>query len=143
MLLRIDAAVNLTPGLLLVFFPRRLATMWMIPIPDTTFYPSLLGAVLCGIGLAPVLEGFRHRTGVSGLGLAGALCINACGAGVLVAWLFSGKLAMAWPGYVFLWTVAFVVLGLAGIEAAQLWRHRDCRHGDTSCGNALDSNHTV
>jgi hypothetical protein len=118
MLLVVDAAINLALGLMLVFFPRSPAEMLGIPIPESAFYASILGAVLTGIGLALLVERFRSAVGVAGLGLGGAISINICGAGVLVVWLIKGDLIMPTRGHVFLWVVAVLVLGVSVLE---LW----------------------
>jgi len=117
-LLTIDAVINLALGLLLALFPRPVAEVLGVPVPASPFYASILGAVLTGIGLALLVERFRARHGVAGLGLAGAICINVCGAGVLAVWLIAGELTMPLRGRVFLWAVAIVILGLSIVEAA-------------------------
>ena len=81
----IDAAVNLLLGLLLLLFPSGIAAWLGAPSAASAFYPSLLGGVLFGIGLALLLEARRRGQGPRGLGMAGAICINFCGAGVLAA----------------------------------------------------------
>ena len=121
-LLTIDAAINLALGLLLVLFPRPAAEVLGVPVPTPTFYASILGAVLTGIGLALLIERFRARYGVAGLGLGGAICINVCGAGVLALWLIAGELTMPLRGRVFLWALAIAILGLSIVEAAAQWR---------------------
>jgi hypothetical protein len=123
LLLTLDAAVNLALGVLLVFFPRGIIEWLGLPTTDLPFYASILGAVLVGIGLALLIERLRDRTGVGGLGLGGAICINACGAGVLAVWLLTGTLGIPLRGYLLLWAIAVIVLGLAFIELrAQLRR---------------------
>lgn len=128
-LLTIDAAINLALGLLLVLFPRPVAEVLGVPVPTSAFYASILGAVLTGIGLALLVERFRARHGVAGLGLGGAICINVCGAGVLTLWLIAGELTMPLRGRVFLWAVAIVILGLSIVEAAAQ-RGRGSQHTD-------------
>jgi hypothetical protein len=65
-ILNIDAAVNLTLGGLLVVFPRGVMLVLGVPIPETPFYASILGAVLLGIGLALIVDvrGSRSSGGV-------------------------------------------------------------------------------
>jgi hypothetical protein len=127
-LLTIDAAINLALGVLLMFFPRGVMAALGVPVPDTAFYPSILGAVLTGIGLALIVERFRKSLGVAGLGLGGAICINLCGAGVLAVWLAGGSLSIPLHGYVFLWGIAIIVLGLSAVELlAQFKRRRGDR----------------
>jgi hypothetical protein len=116
LLLAIDGGVNLALGLLLALFPRGFAEAVGIPIPSIPFYPIILGGVLIGIGLALFLQCFWGRSQVTGIGLEGAIAINLCGAGVLVALLVGGDLNLPTRGYVFLWLIAVLVLGIAVVE---------------------------
>ena len=69
------ARVLLVLGLLLAVFPRSLVALLGAPQTDETFYASLLGAVLIGIGLALTIEFIRHPRLPAGLGLlARPLC---------------------------------------------------------------------
>ena len=117
-LLIIDGVVNLALGTVLLFFPRGLADLLAVPVPSSSFYPSILGGVLIGIGLALLLHRFRGRSRVIGLGIEGAIAINLCGAGVLMAWLIAGHLTIPIRGYVLLWIVTILVLGIGLIEIA-------------------------
>ena len=112
LLLRIDAAINLLLGVLLLVFPQRLVDALGIPAAEQVFYPSILGAVLFGIGIALLLE---QRSG-GGLGLAGAVAINLCGGIALAFWLLFGDLALPARGIVFLWTLVTVLVGLSAVE---------------------------
>jgi len=51
-ILLIDALINLILGVLLAVFPRNVVEVLGVPDTDATFYPSILGAVLIGIGMA-------------------------------------------------------------------------------------------
>lgn len=97
-LLLLDSAINLILGLLLLIFPSRLVEWLGIPSTNQRFYPSLLGAVLFGIGIAILLEHFRSNSTMIGLGLGGAAAINVSGAFVLVLWLVFGSLDLAVHG---------------------------------------------
>jgi hypothetical protein len=122
-LLVLDAAVNLAAGGLLVLFPRSVISALGLPMVDVPFYPSLLGGVLLGIGLALLLERFRAEQVSPGLGVNGAVLINIAGAGVLIVWLVAGDLVLPLRGYVVLWGIALVVLAIGGIELREgLWR---------------------
>ena len=55
-LLFIDGIVNLLLGVLLLLFPLGIAPSLGIPVPDTHFYPTILGAVLLGIGIALLID---------------------------------------------------------------------------------------
>ena len=111
-LLTVDAMVNLVLGVLLMAFPAGLVDWLGVPAATSSFYPSLLGAVLFGIGIALWLG----RKGTSGLGLAGAISINLCGGIVLAVWLLLGNLAIPGRGQVFLWFLVLLLVGLSGIE---------------------------
>jgi hypothetical protein len=127
-LLEIDAIVNLALGLPLTLFPHRVPELLGIPIPDNTFYPSILGAILAGIGLALIVERFKDRVGLTGLGIGGAIVINFCGAGVLAVQLMRGGLDLPTRGYIFLWTVAVIVLAIGAIEWVTHIRTRMISH---------------
>ena len=112
LLLIIDAIINLVLGLMLLFFPSQLVSALGIPTSASAFYPSILGAVLIGIGIALLIE--RHRGG--GLGLLGAITINLCGGIVLGLWLLFGDLQLPLRGSVFLWGLVVVLVGISMFE---------------------------
>jgi hypothetical protein len=115
-LLLIDAAINFLLGLLLLGFSRPLTDLLGVPYTTVTFYPTLLGGVLFGIGVALTIEAFRHPKGLVGLGLGGAVAINLCGGMVLLVWLVSGALDLPLRGLVFLWSLAIVLVGISTVE---------------------------
>lgn len=117
-LICIDAVVNLLLGLLLIVFPYDVAKFVGVPNVDSAFYPSILGAVLFGIGVALVLEFVKSP--FRGLGLAGAVSINMLGGAVLACWLLLGELKIPLRGYVFLWTLVALLFGLSGVELLSL-----------------------
>ena len=47
-----------------------------LPPVDALFYPSMLGAILFGIGIALLLELIGYNKRLRGLGLGGAIVIN-------------------------------------------------------------------
>ncbi len=112
LLLLVDALINLLLGVLLLFFPARLVETLGIPAAEHSFYPSILGAVLFGIGLALLIQ----RKSASGLGLAGAIAINLCGGIALAFWLLFGSLALPTRGFVGLWALVAVLVGLSAVE---------------------------
>ena len=116
LLLVVDGIVNLVLGILLMFFPAQLMDAFDLPKVKTFFYVNILGAVLFGIGIALLIERFAGKKGITGLGIGGAIAINLCGAGVLVFWLLFGDLELSLGGAIFLWGIAFVVLGVALAE---------------------------
>jgi uncharacterized membrane protein HdeD (DUF308 family) len=123
-LLLIDAAINLVLGVLLAVFPQPIVEMLGVPCTDTKFYPSLLGAVLIGIGVALTVEFFRKPGSPAGLGLWGAVAINLCGAVVLIAWLIVGGLEIPVRGRVFLGALATVLVLISGLELISVRRPR-------------------
>lgn len=119
-ILAIDAAINFVLGILLLIFPSPLVDLLGVPTSPSAFYPSILGAVLTGIGIALVIQiASRERSG--GLGLAGAIAVNLCGGFVLAAWLLCGKLEIPLRGYVFLWSLVVVLVGVSLLELMAKW----------------------
>ena len=123
LLLIIDGIVNLALGILLLIFPRGIMSALGAPASTSNFYPSILGAVLFGIGLALLLEHYGSERGIRGLGLGVAIVINLCGAVTLAFWLLSGKLQIPTRGNIVLWTIAGIVLLIGLVEIASgTWR---------------------
>ena len=124
LLLKTDAAINLILGILLMAFPLNLVKALGLPIVYPTFYPSILGGVLFGIGLALLIECYRKLNGLSGLGLAGAIAINLCGGFILAIWLLVGNLNLPLRGQILLWCLVLLLVGLSLIEGfAQIKMH--------------------
>jgi hypothetical protein len=124
-LLLIDGFVNLLIGILLLLFPFGMAQLLGVPLANLNFYPTLLGAVIFGIGISLLLEVYGEPSGIHGLGLAGAIAINFCGAGVLTLWLISAPLNLPLRGYIILWIIAVVVLGIGFIELiSKSWKYQ-------------------
>ena len=122
--LLIDGIVNLILGILLLLFPFGVAEILGVPLPETNFYPTILGGVIFGIGIALLLEAYGERWGVRGLGLGGAIVINFCGAGILALWLVFKPLNVPLHGLIILWVIAICVLGLGILEVlAKTWRY--------------------
>lgn len=115
-LLILDGIVNLILGILLLLFPLGIASMLGLPIPNNHFYPTILGAVLLGIGIALLIDAYTDQLGIRGLGIAGAIVINFCGAIILILWLIFASLNLPLRGYVILWIIAIVVLAVGIIE---------------------------
>lgn len=113
-LLLIDAVINLALGTLLLFYPDRLVEGLGLPRVASSFWPSILGGVLIGIGVALLVERTGRRS--RGLGIEGAIAINLCGAGVLVGWLLVAPQAIPVRGRYTLWTVAILVIGIGLVE---------------------------
>ena len=115
-LLVADGTVNVILGILLLFFPAGFASFFGLPQENNYFYASILGAVLFGIGISLFQERTRLNKGSAGLGLAGAITINLCGSLVLIGWLLFGGLDIPVRGFIILWIVAIVVLGIGLLE---------------------------
>jgi hypothetical protein len=123
LLLVVDGIVNLALGVMLIFFPAQLMTVFALPKVETFFYINILGAVLFGIGIALLLEYFVGKKGITGLGIAGAIAINLCGSLTLISWLLFGDLDLSQGGAIFLWSIALVVLGIGIVElVSKSWR---------------------
>ncbi|UCD38605.1 MAG: hypothetical protein JSW54_03750 [Fidelibacterota bacterium] len=121
-LLTIDAAINLLLGIPLMVVPTQIAQLLGFPIPEPAVYASILGAVLTGIGVALLIERYRDTIHMAGLGIGGAIAINIIGAVVLILWLLLGNLDMPVRGYIFLWAVAIVVMGISLVELPVRYR---------------------
>ena len=115
-LLLIDGIINLLLGMLLLLFPFGVAQVFGVPQANSNFYPTILGAVIFGIGISLLLEVYGKPRGIHGLGLPGAIVINFCGAVVLTMWLIIVPFNLPLRGYIILWTIALVILALGFIE---------------------------
>jgi hypothetical protein len=125
-LLVIDAIINLVLGVLLLFFPAGVVELLGLPLTNTNFYPSILGAVLFGIGVALLTERYGASKSIRGLGLGGAIVINLCGAGVLLLWLLIAPFDIPLRGNVILWSIAIIVLIVGFVEIiAKSWRYEE------------------
>jgi len=123
-LLTIDSIVNLALGILLLLFPLGLAEILGVPKSNLNFYPTILGAVIFGIGIALLIERYGYSRNIRGLGLGGAIAINLCGAIALLLWLVSTPLNIPLRGYVLLWSIAVIVLLIGIVEIlAKSWQY--------------------
>ena len=124
LLLTLDGVINLVLGIGLVVFPRALVQALGIPTVESAFYPSVLGGVLVGVGIALLVARFGDRAGAGGLGLTGAVAINLCGGLVLAGWLTFAPLALPLRGLLFLWALVLLLVGLSAFELAHQARSR-------------------
>jgi hypothetical protein len=115
-LLTIDGIVNLGLGILLLLLPVGTAEMVGVPRSNLDFYPTILGGVIFGIGIALLIERFGYPRGIRGLGLGGAIAINFCGATTLLVWILTGSLTLPVRGSVFLWLIVILVYGIGVAE---------------------------
>jgi hypothetical protein len=121
--LLIDGIVNLILGILLLLFPFGVAEILGLPQPQSNFYPTILGGVIFGIGIALLLEAYGQECRIRGLGIGGAIAINFCGGGILALWLIFEPLNIPLSRMITLWIVAIVVLGLGILETlTKTWR---------------------
>lgn len=68
-ILKIDAVINLILGAFLLVYSPELAKIVGIPVTYERFYPTILGSILFGIGIALVIE-FKGKSGtLEGLGM--------------------------------------------------------------------------
>lgn len=109
-LLALDSIVNLALGVLLMAFPATLVELLGIPAATSSFYPSILGAVLFGIGIA---LWFNRSGSSSGLGLIGAVSINLCGGIALAVWLLFGNLVIPARGQILLVVLTVFLIGIS------------------------------
>ena len=122
-ILFIDAIINLVLGVLLLAFSERIITFLGVPSSDTYFYPNILGGVLFGIGIALLIECYRKKDKMIGLGLGGAIAINLCGGTVLTLWLLLGNLSIPSGGKIFLWCIAVILIVISSVELL-IYKHR-------------------
>jgi hypothetical protein len=123
-LLTIDAIVNFVIGILLLLIPLGTAEILGVPRSNLDFYPTILGAVIFGIGVALLIERYGYAHNIRGLGLGGAIAINFCAATVLLLWLVLGSPNLPVRGYVLLWAIVIVVFGLGIAElATKSWHY--------------------
>ena len=97
-------------------FPRSLVDLLGLPEAVSKFYPNILGAVLCGIGIALLIERTKPTPRTVGLGLAGAIAINLIGGLVLTLWLVFGNLKVSSSGFVLLATLALILVVVSLFE---------------------------
>jgi hypothetical protein len=115
-ILFIDALINLMLGILLLPASPQLAEFIGVPPVKTGFYPSILGAVLFGIGIALLIETFKGNRKCFGLGFYGAMAINLCGGFVLAYWLIFIELHLPLRGLIFLWMLVFLLIFISIVE---------------------------
>lgn len=115
-LLFLNAILYLAVGVLLLLFPFGLVAALGIALPAVTFYASMLGAILLGVGLALLVERSRGTLGFPGLGINGAILINISCAVTLGLWLFYRSLNLLHIGYILLWGLVAAVTAITLAE---------------------------
>ncbi len=111
-----DGLINLALGVILLLFPLGVLEILGLPQSNTHFYPTILGGVLFGIGIALFIERYGIKYQIRGLGLEGAIAINFCGAIVLLVWLLIDPFDLPMRGYLVLWIIAISVLLIGLVE---------------------------
>lgn len=122
-LLTIDGLINLFIGVVLLLYPLGSAEWLGLPRTEHDFYPTILGGILLGIGIALLIERFGHTRKIRGLSLPGAIAINFCGATVLLIWLLFYPLTLPLRGQVLLWIIVLLVYGIGFTELLSNTRH--------------------
>lgn len=123
-LLRVDGVINLVLGVLLMAFPSSLVETLGVPQTEDRFYPTVLGAVLFGVGVALLLEAGRLPGGIIGLGLGGAVAINLMAASLLIFWLVWGDLEIPTRGRVLLGVLSAALITISTFELWVRWNRR-------------------
>jgi hypothetical protein len=124
-LLAVDGVVNLLLGAFLLLSPLGVLDYLGLPHVPHYFYPTILGAVIFGIGLALLIELYWADQGLRGLGVAGAIAINICGGGALLLWLALDPFSLPSRGHIVLWTIVILVLGIGIAELlSKSWKKR-------------------
>ncbi len=111
-----DAAINLMLGVLLLLFYPKMAQVLGVPWEEQRFYPTVLGAVLVGIGIALLIECFGRQGAFVGLGLGGAVAINLCAAIAIAIWLSAGPLELPLRGKLLLWGLVVLLVVISAVE---------------------------
>lgn len=115
-LLWLETLLKLLAGLPLLLAPTTTARLLGLPLPGSAFWPRLLGATLCGLGVATYIQG---AVGAGrGLGFTGAIVINLTAAATLVAMLILRRANTTTRGALVLWTAAAILILLSLFELA-------------------------
>ncbi len=123
-LLEFDGAGNLFLGFIFLVFPTSVSELLGLPGGESRFYPTILGAILFGIGVALLLERFRGSHKFTGLGLAGALSINLSFGLALAVWLLATNVELTLLGSVVLSSLAVLLIGISGVELLTVIKDR-------------------
>ena len=123
-LLTIDGIINIILGILLLLFPFGIAEYLGVPKSNNYFYPTILGGVILGIGIALLFERYGYANNFRGLGLGGAIIINIVGSIVLLLWLIFANLQIPFRGYIILWFIGIsvFVIGIAELTGKS-WKY--------------------
>ena len=119
-LLKIDAVINFILGALLLMsipYPMTIPGFFGVPPIEHPFYPSIMGGIFIGIGIALWFETYEKKNSrMVGLGLIGAISINLCGGITLLGWLLFGQLNLPPHGQIFLWSITAILISISSLE---------------------------
>ena len=124
-LLELDGAGNLLLGFVFLVFPAWVSGLLGLPGGESRFYPTVLGAILFGIGIALLLERFRGSRDFTGLGLAGALTINLSFGLALAVWLLATSVELTLLGALVMWGLVVILAGISSVELLTELKERD------------------
>jgi hypothetical protein len=117
-LLELDGIGNVLLGLPLLLVPEFVSQFLGLPTASATFYPTILGAIFVGIGMALLMERFKPSWG--GLGLGGAMSINMIFGIILAGWLLLSGINLSSQGTVILWLLVLILVGISVVEALSM-----------------------
>ena len=115
-ILLIDAIINLVLGVCLVSFLPGVVKFLGVPMVEQPFYARILGSVLFGIGIALLIEYFRDRSGLVGLGLGGAISVKLCGGFLLGCLLVRDQQSIPEHGRFLLWFLVLLLVSISLLE---------------------------
>ena len=115
LLLLAEALLFLVMGAILAVFPVGIIASLGLPAGQPGFYRRLLGATLIGVGLALMMNALP--SGLSGLGLRGAMAVNLCVALALALQLLTGARKTPARGKRLLWLLVVVLVGLSAADS--------------------------
>jgi hypothetical protein len=116
-LLWIETLLKFFPGVMLALAPMTTLRVLGLPRPDSGFWPRVCGALLTGMAAALFLEG---TTSGHGLGLAGVIVINLCGASLLATMLVLDRGPTSRRGRTAVWLTVCILVTLSVIEIVVL-----------------------
>ena len=103
---------------MLAIAPMSAIKLFGLPLTNTGFWPRLLGAVLIGLAVALFLE--ARVEGSHGLGLAGCVVVNLCGAAMIATLLVTEAGPPSMRGRFLFWLIVLLLLTLSILEMAVL-----------------------
>lgn len=116
-LLWLETLIKFFPGLFLTLAPATTLRLLGLPRSDSAFWPRICGVLLVGVAAAVFLEGMSIG---HGLGAAGLVVINLCGASVLATMLVLERGPASVRGRVAVWLAVCLLVTMSLIEIALL-----------------------